>query len=394
MICGKVLTGPGGFTYQPKTHDYRMLIRHHIPIQRFTSKCIYCQDSLFAEFGAKVKCHYCTKSFHVTCAEKYGYWCFNADAILACSDHSIQTTNKTSPKRLALAFERWVAKRDTFYEEQFDKTPKMFIIDAWKEVLENGGGVQQQEMDAMDKTYATFFNRIRNVRDNPLKKKYSAYLDNLMDEFCRSYTSSSLLTVTGLFLKKNFYHGDVYAYEPSKGAFSMCDDSDEDDEVIQQSFSSSASSSRSSSESAVNKRKKSASVTPASSRSSTAPTGKLSVYSSSAASPLSKDNDIGTEVASSQQKQKKSNEEIVVIPSPDLICFICNQHEFPQSTWESFNFGSDYLKHLEDTQSQRKVGHTGTGNAWDPRVFIQCSECHLKVHCGCPSPPIKKYPQK
>lgn len=404
MICAQVLIRPGGFTYQPKTHDYTMQIRNHIPTQRFTSKCMSCQDNLFSEFGAKAKCHQCTKHFHVTCAQENGYWCPERDAPLACSIHAIRTTTKLSPQRLAVAFERWMVKREVFFEEQYDKSPKMFKVDAWKRILKSrgdDGGVQQQaDLYLVDKTYATFFDRIQAIKETPAMTQYNNYLDCSVNEFCRNYTSTLLLNVSGLFLKKNFYHGDVYAFKPSRDAFSMCANSGDED--VFSSASSSATSSRASSESTINKKRKTISTANQNIKSAansgttkklTQPTKSApSAPQATATNAVSPSTTVTT--TTTTEVKKPLIEETVVIPSPDLICFICNQHEFPQSTWDSFKFEEGYLQRLEETKSLRKLGHTGTGNYWDPRVFIQCAECRLKVHCGCPSPPIKKYPQK
>lgn len=349
-----MLTGPGGFSYQAKTHDYRMSFRHHIPIQRFMGSCVYCDDPMFAEFGAKLKCQYCPKSFHVTCAEKNGYWCFDENATLACGDHAIVTTTKSSPKRLAIAFEKWITKRDLFFLGQFEMSPHMQKVNVWQNLIQKVGGISSP-IDDMDKSYQKFFDRIQSIHVSEVKKYYSEYVNYLLHEFCKSYSSSTLMNVNGLFLKKNFYHSAQYGYVPPKDGFSICSDG------------------------GVSKTKKVVEKTPI----ERSITPKLILYTKH--DPPS--NPIVT-------KPKKTQEQTVVVPSPDLICFICGQHEFPKEKWDAYEFGDEYADHLKDTAYQRKVGHTGSGNSWDPRVFIQCSECNLKVHCGCPTPPIKKYPQK
>lgn len=86
--------------------------------------------------------------------------------------------------------------------------------------------------------------------------------------------------------------------------------------------------------------------------------------------------------------------DLIVLPSDDLICSICLQHEFPKETWDKLNLRHDYLQFLEDTKDKRKPGHTGSNHFWDPRVFIKCSECASILHCGCPYTPIKSYPSR
>ncbi len=351
MICAKALTGPGGFIYQPKAQDYKMAIRNHIPIQRFTSSCMYCSDPMFADFGAKVKCHYCPRSFHVTCAEKNGYWCFHTDAILACSNHAIYTTAKSSPQRLALVYDKWLSKRDAFYLVSYEKTPDKFKLDAWKQTLKHGVDVG----DGIDETYQVFFDHIQNYKENETKRLYSKYVNHLLNEFCKSYTSTGLLKVNGLFLKKNFYHNEKYCYQPTSTiTFYMCEEDEEEEEVETEE-----------------EEQEEQSPAPLTSKKKQRPAEKITV-----------------------EKKKKKKETAIVIPSDDLMCSICLQHELPQTTWDKFNFSDFYLNHLEETKHLRKVGHTGSGNTWDPRVFIECSICQSKVHCGCPTPPIKKYPQK
>lgn len=372
MICAKNLTGPSGFTYQPKTHDYRMSIRNHIPIQRFLDACMYCTDPMFAQFGAKLKCRYCPQLFHVTCAGKSGYWCFNKDAVLACAEHAIVTSTKSSPRRLALAFEKWISKRDVHLLDQFNITPAGIQIETWKRTVTKSPFIP--ENDLMDQSFKLFFDRIKCHTVDHAKKKYMEFVDFLLTEFCRSYSSSYILKVNGLFLKKNFYHSPVYRYVPPKGAFSICADVEPSKKKPEKSGGNE-------------------------------PTPKLILYANSPKSFTTSNKKASSDsrvTAYSQQpstttaspKTKRAEEQHIVVPSPDLVCFICGQHEFPKATWDSFDFTEDYVEHLEATSHQRKVGHTGTGNFWDPRVFIQCAECHLKVHCGCPNPPIKKYPQK
>lgn len=366
MICAKMLTGPGGFTYQAKTHEYRMSFRHHIPIQRFMGSCVFCDDPMFAEFGAKLKCQYCPKSFHVTCAEKFGYWCFEENATLACADHAILTTTKSSPKRLAIAFEKWVTKRNIFFMDKFEITPHMQKVNVWQCLIQKVRGLSSPSsppIDDMDRSYHKFFDRIMSVRISEAKKFYSDYVNYLLFEFCKSYSSSTLMNVNGLFLKKNFYHSAQYGYVPPNNGFPICKDSDH-----------------------ISKPKLKKVTKPSSSMS------KFVVRKPK--SPPPPPPPPVTTIAVPQPKQKKIQEQVVVIPSPDLICFICGQHEFPKEKWDAFDFDPSYADHLKATAYQRKVGHTGSGNSWDPRVFIQCAECNLKVHCGCPTPPIKKYPQK
>ncbi|KAI7889366.1 uncharacterized protein EV154DRAFT_514890 [Mucor mucedo] len=377
MICAKMLTGPGGFTYQAKTHEYRMTFRHHIPIQRFMGSCVFCDDPMFAEFGAKLKCQYCPKSFHVTCAEKFGYWCFDENATLACADHAILTTTKSSPKRLAIAFEKWVTKRNLFFMDKFEISPHMQKVSVWQRLIQKVRSVSSPTpaIDDMDRSYHKFFDRVQSIRISDTKKHYIEYVKYLLLEFCKSYSSSTLMNVNGLFLKKNFYHSAQYGYVPPKNGFTICSDGGV---------------------SGGPKQKKAATATlPAAASMSKfvlrkpdipAPPLPLSLPSPQPAA--------STSAPQPQPKPKKAQEQTVVIPSPDLICFICGQHEFPKEKWDAFDFDPGYVDHLEATAYQRKVGHTGSGNSWDPRVFIQCAECNLKVHCGCPTPPIKKYPQK
>lgn len=380
MICAKMLTGPGGFTYQVKTHDYRMSFRHHIPIQRFMGSCVYCDDPMFAEYGAKLKCQYCPKSFHVTCAEKHGYWCFDENATLACSDHAIITTTKSSPKRLAIAYEKWITKRDGFFIEKFEITPYIHKVNVWQNLIKKGG--VSSPVDDMDKSYQKFFDRIQTVRMSEGKKYYSKYVSYLLLEFCKSYSSSTLMNVNGLFLKKNFYHSAQYGYVPPKNGFTICSDG------------------------GVSKLAETGAVVAAATVVPKLVFRKPDVLGKPDSilrrmDPLRKPNleripdpAPPPPPPAVTKKAKKPQEQTVVIPSPDLICFICGQLEFPKEKWDAFDFGEAYADHLEATAYQRKVGHTGAGNSWDPRVFIQCSECNLKVHCGCPTPPIKKYPQK
>lgn len=370
MICAKALTGPGGFIYQAKTQDYKMSIRHHIPIQRFDSTCIYCSDPIFADFGAKVKCHYCPRSFHVTCAEKNGYWCFHTDAILACSNHAIHTTAKSSPQRLALVYDKWLSKRDAFYLVSYEKTPDKFKMDAWKQTLKHGVDVG----DSIDETYQIFFDHIASYKESDTKRMYSRYVKHLLNEFCKEYTTTGLLNVNGLFLKKNFYHSEKYSYTPALKAFYMCDDdtSKDDEEETEEEELPMVKPTKKKSISV----EKFAKLSPPPPPQITAPPTETS----------------SAESASKTQKKKK--ETVVVIPSDDLVCTICLQHELPKTTFEKLNFDDTYLKHLEETKHLRKLGHTGSGGNWDPRVFIECSMCKSRVHCGCPSPPIKKYPQK
>ncbi|KAI8091260.1 uncharacterized protein B0P05DRAFT_526782 [Gilbertella persicaria] len=100
-------------------------------------------------------------------------------------------------------------------------------------------------------------------------------------------------------------------------------------------------------------------------------------------------------LTSKNKSQKpKQHTPAAVIPSDDLICAICLQHDLPAQVWERHHLDDDYKAKLISTTGQRKPGYTGTGSYWDPQVFIRCCRCETIVHCGCPQPPIKAYPQK
>lgn len=394
-ICARMLAGPEGFVYQKPTNDYKLTIRDHIPLQRFTSVCIYCTDPLYAEYGAKMKCSFCPQSFHVTCAEKNGYWCFHKEVAVTCSHHAVHTTVKTSPQKLAVAYERWVSKRDAFFIESYQMTTDMFRLNAWRKTIESSNTTIE---DSLDQKYQDFFDYITERGEDKTKDEYTRYVTALLNEFCKSYTSTRLLSVERLFLKKNFYHSDTLAYIPSsRYSFSMCDSDDEEEPKKKHKTTNTSRSSQTSDSFSPTPtpppRSKTViriSAPKASSSSATA-----AASTSTAAEKPSRASTVESNSTNNvTEKPKKKKDENVVIYSPDLICSVCNQHEFPQEAWDRYNFDDNYLQHLEDTKHLRKEGHTGAGNSWDPRVFIACSECHTKVHCGCPSRPIKKYPQK
>lgn len=83
-----------------------------------------------------------------------------------------------------------------------------------------------------------------------------------------------------------------------------------------------------------------------------------------------------------------------VIPTDDMICTICLQHDIPQESIDRLSLKPGHMDNLQKTQDQRKPGYTGKGDHWDPRVFIKCSQCGNIVHCGCPEFPIKDYPSR
>ncbi|KAI8384579.1 uncharacterized protein BYT42DRAFT_562962 [Radiomyces spectabilis] len=79
---------------------------------------------------------------------------------------------------------------------------------------------------------------------------------------------------------------------------------------------------------------------------------------------------------------------------PNLVCTECGHHELPQEVLDRLHLSPEDMKHISETEHMRPAGYTGRGKFWDPRVFIECSACRRKLHCGCPDPPIKNYPSK
>ncbi|KAI8971806.1 hypothetical protein BDF20DRAFT_886541 [Mycotypha africana] len=125
--------------------------------------------------------------------------------------------------------------------------------------------------------------------------------------------------------------------------------------------------------------------------------GKLSRSRNSSVTSLPSTTTADTDRSSltTQSKRRKKKPGLnYVLPSDDLICMVCQQHDMPQSTWDAYRFPDDYLQKLEETKETRRPGFTGRGTSWDPRVYIQCEQCSIKVHCGCVQPPVKGYPVK
>lgn len=77
----------------------------------------------------------------------------------------------------------------------------------------------------------------------------------------------------------------------------------------------------------------------------------------------------------------------------EQVCSECQRHEIPQETiHDVLKLSDEYMRNLEETKHLRRPGYTGRGQNWDPRVFIECAECHAPFHCGCIDPPVRNYP--
>ncbi|KAJ8657925.1 hypothetical protein O0I10_006453 [Lichtheimia ornata] len=73
-----------------------------------------------------------------------------------------------------------------------------------------------------------------------------------------------------------------------------------------------------------------------------------------------------------------------------LVCKECGQHNIPESTLADLKYNPDELAN----PSKKPYGYTGTGDHWNPSVFIECIGCKDVYHCGCSAIPVKKYPSK
>lgn len=80
-------------------------------------------------------------------------------------------------------------------------------------------------------------------------------------------------------------------------------------------------------------------------------------------------------------------------PAQVAMCSECRQRKMLQETiYEVLNLSEEYMQNLEATKHLREPGYTGKGNTWDPRVIIQCADCHTSFHCGCVRPAVRNYP--
>ncbi|CDH48517.1 predicted protein [Lichtheimia corymbifera JMRC:FSU:9682] len=73
-----------------------------------------------------------------------------------------------------------------------------------------------------------------------------------------------------------------------------------------------------------------------------------------------------------------------------LVCKECGQHNIPESTLADLRYNPAELAN----PSEKPYGYTGTGDHWNPSVFIECIGCKDVYHCGCSAIPVKKYPSK
>jgi hypothetical protein len=103
--------------------------------------------------------------------------------------------------------------------------------------------------------------------------------------------------------------------------------------------------------------------------------------------------------STSYHEQQPRVEKRPSIPTTDPVkrprqqqCHICHQTKVPQSTLDSLGITEEYIANLATTKHKRLNGSTGRGKAWDPATFIECPDCKLAFHCGCPAPPVKNYP--
>lgn len=83
----------------------------------------------------------------------------------------------------------------------------------------------------------------------------------------------------------------------------------------------------------------------------------------------------------------------VVKDFANAVCAECKQNVMPQEAIDKLELGEEYMASLETTKHLRPDNYTGKANYWDPRVFIECSDCKRDFHCGCCDPPIKDYPK-
>ncbi|KAI9486901.1 MAG: hypothetical protein EXX96DRAFT_551032 [Benjaminiella poitrasii] len=355
------------FMYQSELGEYEVRF-DTIPKEAFEKVCTLCEDELYAKYGAKVSCNICSKSFHVTCAEQANFFLDYKKKVVTCLDHEPKSTEEVRENWSTTIYYRWISERDTFLYSHFSKSLEMYAIDGWKRIIRETTPSFSMGCIEINKYYEAFFEALKGRTYTIEGTYYSRWVDYILTFFSTYYSAFDTDFRPQMFKMKEFNRDIPYNFQKI-----MSCEAPEYKRV----------------------RKEMTRMMPAKNHTkTTVPSEHRLRLQRQRAEKMAKMIQVRNEKTRATRLEREKRELQVVQPSKDLVCTICHHNELPEEVWKMLELPENYLEHLEATKDERKPGHTGSGSKWDPRVFIQCSVCESKVHCGCPFPPIKAYPRK
>ncbi|OBZ90010.1 PHD finger protein 14 [Choanephora cucurbitarum] len=418
--CAKAFLGEEAIVYKPDLGHFDIKI-DSISLVNFEQPCSDCAKSSYSRYGAKIVCRICRTYHHITCIEQYNLKI--PDEPYECPDHGSARPRGSEilrRRRLATSYHRWIGKKNHFLLEEFKKVPRMFGLDYWKSL-----NLDTLSMGDVTEWYKKSVYIIQTNETYPVANTYyNQWVDYVLSLAMSAYSSYEIGNSKLMFTTKHFDEDIGYDFKIPDGAIiSESGESSSAQRLAEQTFMTQLTAiqpENTQSDKIQPQKTQPKRIQPKNAQSEstqseqTQPTktgtesAQLSTTDPTVKEPVATRSTIARSAAtrtSSRQSSPSSNTSVsrksrnthlppAVTPSDDLICAICLQHDLSEAVWERHGLDSEYKENLERTKHKRQPGFTGSGNNWDPRVFIQCCKCDVTVHCGCPVPPIKSYPQR